>query len=673
MIVHKLALRFIFEIRSDKAMRKVVYAILALICLSNIANAAPGDTTWVPVQNGLQLTHYGSFDTSVVFPAGNTTFRKVYLVFTLGTYSCPSGAQYCHQWDYDVHNILMTPTGDTVELSRFITPFATSGTPGFPSNWKYRYIFDVSDYYPLLKNNATFRIFYSGYSYGFNATVSFAFVEGTPERDVIGIKRLWGGSYAYGNAADPIDNHIKPVSLVAPAGTQFAELKPTITGHGFDANQCCEFASHNYNVKFYGSTIETQTIWRADCGLNELYPQGGTWVYDRANWCPGSIVNPYDHKLPGVKGGNFFTVDLDFDPYTNSNTSYGSYNIQGNLIYYGAYKKTVDASLESIIAPSDFEGNFRENPSNGQPILTVRNSGADTITSIQFAYNVQDSAATTYTWHGKLLPSAQTQIQLPELKSLRNLSLESATGTYGFMARIASVNGSADSDPHNDMLRSTFSVAPTWPNTFVVYMSTNTDGPGGVSETSWKITDAAGSIVASRTNANVSTVYTDTVSLAKTGMYKLTVMDAGCDGLNWWAGTIGGRFAINDINTGFPIPLHGNVSNGQFHDDFGCGFSQSFSTLGTGVGVATLAGQTASRLVAYPNPARNTAKVELYGLINVAGEISIMDATGKNVLTTRTSSASNLINLSGLASGIYNVVYRSDAGLKVSSRLSITK
>ncbi len=270
-------------------MRKIIYAILVCAGISANVSAAPGDTTWVQAQNNIQLTAFGAFDAPVVFPSGSLTYRKVYLEFTLGTYACSAGSQYCHQWDYDVHNIIMSPAGDTVELSRFITPYANTGVPRFPTTWKHRYIFDVSDYYPLLKGSNTMRIFYSGYSYGFTANVRFAFIEGTPERNVLGVSKLWGGSYNYGNPSSPIDNNVTAVTRTAPAGTQAAELKLLITGHGSDANQCCEFASHKYDLKVNGNTVANQAIWRADCASNEVYPQGGTWLYDRANWCPAPL------------------------------------------------------------------------------------------------------------------------------------------------------------------------------------------------------------------------------------------------------------------------------------------------------------------------------------------------------------------------------------------------
>lgn len=112
-------------------MRKYFYLPALFLCgLFTSLNAAVGDTTWVQSFHG-DFTNYGAFDTGVVFPDGSVTYRKIYMIITIGEYNCVAGSQYCHQWDYDIENYVMTPRGDTLELGRFITPYATSGTPGF--------------------------------------------------------------------------------------------------------------------------------------------------------------------------------------------------------------------------------------------------------------------------------------------------------------------------------------------------------------------------------------------------------------------------------------------------------------------------------------------------------------------------------------------------------------
>src|ERR1700752_2563380 len=151
-------------------MKKLILAVA--LCLSFNLFSNPGDTTWVQANN-VNMEWYGNLDTLVHFPNGSTTYRKILMLFTLGEHPCPSGTTYCHQWDYTVLNYVLTPT-DTIELSRFITPYANSGVPRFPSTWKQHYWYDVTDFAPVLKDSAVIRILYSGYSGGFTGNIKFA-------------------------------------------------------------------------------------------------------------------------------------------------------------------------------------------------------------------------------------------------------------------------------------------------------------------------------------------------------------------------------------------------------------------------------------------------------------------------------------------------------------------
>lgn len=646
-------------------MKKLFYT-LSLLLGGGAAFAAPGDTTWVQAHNNVQITQYGELDVPVTFPAGAASYRKILMTFTLGTHNCPPGTQYCHQWDYDVHNVLMTPGGDTIELSRFITPFANTGVPRFPAGWKHNYVFDVTDYAPLLQGSGnTFRIFYSGYSFGFTADVKFAFIEGTPERNVLGVSELWRLSRAYGNAADPISNYLTPQTRTAPAGTQSATMKVLVTGHGSDANGCCEFDSHNYKAKVNGNVIANVPVWRSDCGLNDLYPQGGTWIYDRANWCPGAEVHPFMHPLTGVTGGSTYTAEMVFDPYTSSG-NYGSYNIQANAIYYGSMNKAKDASLEAIYEPNNYEGYYRSNPSAGKPRIKVRNTGAAPITAMQIIYGVKDSAMSTYNWSGSLPSLAEDTLELPILPTLQNLSIGGMAGAYTFTARIASVNGSADNDAQNDTLAVPFTIAPKWPSVVVIEMKTNNEGANGLnqgaSETSWELRNSAGLVVASRTNATLNTMHRDTVRFTETDLYSLQVTDGGCDGLHWWVfdqnpqiGVTAGSFNIRNAANGAALGLRGTPTSGTFSSDFGCGFREVFSAIGIPAGVSSVSGN-APELGCYPNPANSLLTIALQGA-PLQGLVQIADLTGKVLVSEQISGKELLVNTKAWPSGLYLVKY----------------
>jgi hypothetical protein len=666
-------------------MKKLFYLLITALGMSSVAMANPGDTTWVQASD-VQFTHYGNFDTTIAFPSGSVSYRKILMIFTMGEYSCPAGSQYCHQWDYTVSNYIMTPAGDTLELSRFISPFATAGTPRFPSNWTQHYVFDVTDFYNQLKNSATFRINYSGYSWGFTGNVKFAFIEGTPERNVTGITKVYDGYYGYGNASDPINNHLPVTNITAPAGTQSADLRFTVSGHGSDANGCCEFMSHYYNLNVNGNSIAQKDIWRDDCGLNELYPQGGTWIFNRGNWCPGDIVIPIVHTLPSINAGTAYNVNIAFENYTVASPA-GGYNTEAMVFHYGGLNKTTDASIEDIISPTDDENHFRENPLEGGPQIMVRNSGSTPITSIQFEYGIPGNWLPQYTWQGTLAPLQDTIITLPEIWDIYALS--GMTGANTFKAHILQVNGHTDDDDvTNNVMTSSFTAAPIWPFQFVVHMVTNsTDvngvdqtGNGGQSQTNWQILDKNGNVMASRTDALTRTTYNDTVSLGF-GWYKLVVDDGGCDGLNWWLEVQdtqdfpnyhAGSFTVKKFN-GSSIPVHGTTYGGTYGSDFGCGFNQYF-TVGWALNVTNLEQQDIT-FKAYPNPAQNSVTVNFTGVSDVKGTIRVIDAVGRVVLETPCTSTEQTINTTNLVNGLYTVVYADEKadGHKLQARLLIAK
>lgn len=659
-------------------MKKLFLAGLCLLGFASV-KAAPGDTTWVQAHD-VRLDYYNNFDTAVTFPSAGTTYRRIYMIFTLGKYDCGS-ATYCGDWDYTVQNFLLTPGGDTMELARLITPYAGTTAPRTPMTWKQRYVFDVTDYASKLTGPATMRILYSGYSGGFTANVKFAFIEGTPDRNVVDIKKLWAGSFNYGNASNPINTHFPAASETAPAGTDNAVLKFTVTGHGSDGTGCSEFCSKNYDVLVNGSVAATKTIWRDNCGVNELWPQSGTWIFDRGNWCPGALVIPHYVKLPSITAGSSFTTAVQFQDYTVTGSGTPSYTTEGHLIYYGAMNKSTDATLEYIVSPTNDENHFRENPTCGTPVIHVKNTGASAITSLRIAYGIQDSVVNYYDWTGTLASLDETDITLPSITGLNYLV--GTTGIYTFKAEIQQVNGAADMDATNNILTSQFVAAPKWPSAFKVVMRTNnaaTTTGGSVSETDWRIYDMTGTVVASRVNNDLSKLYTDTVRLAP-GCYKLEITDGSCDGLNFWyhgaagTGVTSGYLFVRKLTTATTnIPMNGYTYSGTFANDFGCKFTQYFYSSDWNVGITEVNGDAAS-LEVYPNPAQNELNVEVAGWTGKKATIQLIDALGRVVLTQECTSQSCKINTSSLSNGAYTLQFVDGelSGSKLISRFVIAK
>lgn len=630
-------------------MKRILLA--GIVCLfSGLVMAAPGDTTWVQAHSNIQMDHFGNFDTTIEFPDGSVSYRKIIMTFTLGKYMCPGNPQYCGDWDYTLSVHLLPKSGDTTELGRFISPYANANSPRTPWTWTQRYEFDVTDFYNELRDSSTLRIRYSGYSWGFTGDVKFAMIEGTRPRDVLGMKNAWGTSSRYGDTsqATQIEDRIDTVSLTAPTGTTSAELKLTISGHGSDDNGCSEFCRKFYEVELNGNKFDKTVLWRDDCGYNHMYPQSGTWVYDRGNWCPGDVVFPNRHILSGITGGSNFDLDVDFEDYIGSingnNRSWGSYTVYGNVFYYGPFNKNLDASLENIVAPTDHETYFRYNPATGSPIVIVQNTGSITISSIKFKYEIAGGTGVKdYTWNGTLESLDTAWVELPPYNDLGN-----ATGANNtFDIEIETVNGIADDDATNNKLSSNFTAAVRIPGVVFVHVKTNNKG----NETSWEIYDmTTNTLLAERDNMASNTIYRDTLVLLE-GMYKLVVHDLGCNGLNWWAaqGDGSGFIGLKNAANGLSVPL-----DGYFSGDFGCGFTQYFNS-NWKVGIDEV--KNDQSMQAFPNPATDNIMILLQGMPDIDGTLLVKDLTGRTVITRNVNQPETRLDVSALTNGMYTIMY----------------
>lgn len=647
------------------------------------ALANPGDTTWVQAHNDVHLDWYNNFDTTVAFPDGSASYRKISMTVTLGKYQCPAGSQWCGDWDYTVQLFLMTKTGDTMEIGRLITPYANASYPRTPWSWRERYIFDVTDYYHLLKDTATVRLHYSGYSGGFTADVKFAFVEGTRDRDVVGIDRLWHGNFNYGHGNTPINTALAALSKTMPGSAVSTELKMNITGHGGDDNACAEFCPNQYAISLNGTQLLTKNFFRTDCDRNNLYPQSGTWIYSRANWCPGALVHTITHPLQGLAGA--YNLGMSFPAYTSTTVNGGgpaSYTIEAAAVYYGAMNKSLDVSVDDIVAPTNAEYHFRQNPTSRAPIITVHNGGSTTINSIKFEYGVTGMGTQTYTWTAGNLAALQTMdIHFPPMAGLK---LNPAS--YTFHVKVLEVNGVADDDMLNNELSSTFNAAPALPSGIIVKMKSNEEGrPGNnsISQTSWRIEDANGTVVAYKGNCPVNTICTDTVQLNFGEAYRFIISDSAQLGY-WdinqnsntgvWQGTgLAGYSSIAGYVRLFNAANNGNILIPMYYGgNFGGGFSFDFFT-----GFANAVNDvnhTDLSLIAYPNPARDHLSFEVNGSSDAKGYISLINMMGQEVITQPYLQGTQQIDVSHLAGGVYQLIYHNerDQNMRLMQRVVIT-
>ncbi len=324
-------------------------------CLS--AQAEEGDTTTVVTFNREFHNWASPHDSVFVFPPDSVHFTKITLTYLLG---CPTAPGDCDPWDRLGALSVMIPTSDStsesLELARIVTPYDITGGGGPGTcGWE----FDLTDYGFLLRDSVTLRSYIETWindSRGWLVTATFRFIEGMPEQEAYRIVRLWRKSYlVYGDPAQPTDVALGDTTVEVDAATDSLKLRVITTGHGQgNTDNAAEFSNKQHSVWVTDQQFIHQ-LWRSDCASNPCSPQGGTWPYNRAGWCPGASVIPWDltpYFTPGEPLTIWYAIQdyVNFCRPTNLDCSSGvtcadcnynytghtepNYNTEGQLIFY---------------------------------------------------------------------------------------------------------------------------------------------------------------------------------------------------------------------------------------------------------------------------------------------------------------------------------------------------
>jgi hypothetical protein len=524
------------------------------------------------------------------------------------------------------------PEVNRYELARYITPYGINLSLGTGWTWT----FDVSDYRTLLADS----VHLSAGNWQELLDMRFVMIEGTPPRDVLGIQNLWNGGFNYGQSSDPIESHLQPITLTIPANAYNTRWKSRITGHGMDTPEnCAEFCPKTHYFKVNGTQQFSKLVWRDNCDVNPLYPQGGTWVYDRSNWCPGAEVWTYDWETsPMTPAGSTFTLDHDVQAYTNTG-GWDYYQIEDQLITYGAPNFTLDAAIVDIISPSKDQMHLRHNPVCTSPIIIIKNTGTTALTSLTITYGLNGATPSVFNWTGNL--------DFMETETVTLGTFNWAQGASDFTVTLSSPNGGTDQYANNNAKVSKFTYPLLCPSSFVIDFKTN-NNPG---ENQYTLKDDAGTIIHSRNGAalNPNTVYKDTVTLAD-GCYVFELTDAGEDGLSFWANTSQGSGYIRFKNLSGPfIKTFGADFGGQVYQQFTVGLTSSVDE--------TLVANEPT-LNVYPNPSDGSIYLDINLNGKNQGKVEIYDMMGKLTYSYALNNFDNEIiraDLSAFTSGVYFV------------------
>lgn len=555
-----------------KAASKIIFTLLILIILMtpDIVFPENGDTINIVTHNKTKVVTdpskgYNPYKSWSVFPSDDIKYRRAVLYVT---YQCPD-SQRCGEWDY-IDNIYLRRIGsvnDTsldIELARMISPYGSRFTP----DWKFTWKADITDFSFLLRDSVEIEFNHTGYESntdrGWLVTLDFKLIEGPPVMEVLGFEKLWTGTFPYGDSRDGIENYLKAFTFENKYGADIARLRILQTGHGMDDfDNCAEFCNKYRKIYFNNELIEQKQIWR-ECADNPLYPQAGTWIFDRANWCPGAMVNPDIYDLE-IKDSTENIVDIEMEPYVNPNKPSANYVFSSYLFYNKNQSANHDLTIEEIISPGSDDMYSRLNPVCMDGKIIIKNNGKDSVSNMLNIY---------YGYEGKFPQFISLRGTLGSGKSqqviLDNLYPDEIEENKQIIVNITESNVE-DEYPFDNKKSFEIKMPPIWDPSFKVLFRTNKDS----SSTFFSIMDQNGRDLAGiqLNKLRSDTLYEFTYNNLFPGCYEFIVKDTANDGLDFWFNPEGGYgyFRVTDLN--------GKLIK-AFNSDFGKEIRQQFMVTG---------------------------------------------------------------------------------------------
>lgn len=463
------------------------------------------------------------YDTIAHFPKKGE-WRKILMVQTIKCdESTNKDKNPCGEWDYDTHSLVYNNTnkeGEAIEINSFITPYGNRLNLT-DNGWEY--VWDVTDYASVLKGDKRIE-------HGNNQELhdlKFIFIKGKPCRNVLQVENIWPyGHYKYKDLALDTILKEKKISLIKD-GKNF-RVKARISGHGHAGPyNCCEWDEKMHTYRFTDESSINWTVWK-DCGHNPIHPQGGTWQFDRAGWCPGTATDVYNFEVTNNVNNDSLSIDYQIEMFDDNGEEEGGFRMSHQLVTYGAPNFAIDASILEIKSPNNalrYRRSVRAN--DGTPIIKIRNEGVQAIKNISFIYGVKGKTPLEYTWHGALNFLDEENIIFPQVK------MTGLNDSETFFVKIKTVNNTEDEQLLNNYTESTWDLPSNFPNDVVLNIKTN--DLGRAYENSYVLLDKDGLVIKERKEFPENTTIKDTLHLSP-GLYTWIIKDIKQDGMirHWW-------------------------------------------------------------------------------------------------------------------------------------------
>ncbi len=576
------------------------------------------------------------FDTNVYFQSGYTYIYDGDSNIVIDSVNIAStGTINITQLDYFQRN------PSAFQLMSFVTPYGINLDLGMTGK---TWTFDVTDYAPILKGWK--RMFINGGGERQeDMDIKFVFIVGTPPRDVKDINNLWKvESVGYTSILN--DDKYEPRDILLNPNSTAYKIKTAITGHGQEG----EFIPRTHFLNLNGGAPEfSWDVWKP-CAENPVYPQGGTWIYDRAGWCPGMATDVKEMEITSL-GTPGSIINVDYGLNTASGSS--NYWVSNQLVNYGSPNFTLDASIIDVKNPSNKVEYARTNSICSNPIVVIKNTGSSALTSLTIEYWVNNNPVKeSFTWTGNLAFLETAEVKLPFSDNL--WSAVNGPNNNIFHVEIRNPNNGADGYVHNNKFKSIFNITNVVPSNFIIWIY----GNSAAAETSYEITDQNGNQVFSLSGLTNSTLYKDTLQLPF-GCYQFKMTDTDEDGISFWANNDGAGYVRLKKSNGANLLT--------FQPDFGKSLIYNF-TVDYPLSYEEVIHENEVKL--YPNPATNQFILEGDGL--EFSKVYLSNQLGQKINFMPSLQGNKLIfNCSKFKTGVYFIHYIDNFGTRQTKKITI--
>jgi len=340
------------------------------------------------------FTGQNSIDTSLILPCFVGTYSQLTASID---YGCP-----CDPWDVIANVKIRGANGEWMELFKYITPYGVACDDEI----------DITDFVSQLQGKVDFEINFPESI----TSITFHYEAGTPEFNYSWMDNLWQQNFSFGDYANlqPVNPH----TLNFGDNIEKAHIRLLCSGHSWGENNtsnAAEFYEATHNLKLNGNTEYQQHLWQT-CNPNPTgcQPQNGTWYYNRAGWCPGSIPILYQYDLTPWISTPDLELEYEFYPgyvdlchpshpdcvsgvtCPDCNSTYNPViRVAGGLVTYSNSPLITSAKKPLNI----FKFELSPNPTTGIVHLSSFGTPLDHKAKIQ-VLNIAGSCQAEYEWDG---------------------------------------------------------------------------------------------------------------------------------------------------------------------------------------------------------------------------------------------------------------------------------